>query len=125
MPAPHLQRAWCAASAAGAPPRIVVEVDRVASVESAPEHYPRRLPHASSATLQRQAIERAQWLECQRRPRTALRSGHLYALAALLACATVVIYSHGPSDAQAQADTEADVREAIAQAAAAAHAAPR
>ena len=99
--------------------RVVVEVDHVASVKSAPAHQPKRIASVSRATAREQAVERAQWLEYERSPRRTVGATLNYIAAVLLilaTCGMALVGCSGPSDLEAERATAAALQDAINQA---------
>ena len=99
--------------------RVVLVVDHVASVKSAPAHQPKRIASVSRATAREQAVERAQWLEYERSPRRTVGATLNYIAAVLLilaTCAMALVGCSGPSDLEAERATAAALQDAIAQA---------
>ena len=105
-----LHREWVNAQA----DRVVLVVDQVASVKSAPAHQPKRIASVSRATAREQAVERAQWLEYERSPRRTVGATLNYI--ALATCAMALVGCSGPSDLEAERATAAALQDAIAQA---------
>lgn len=99
--------------------RVVLVVDQVASVKSAPDHQPKRIASVSRATAREQAVERAQWLEYERSPRRTVGAtlNYIAAVPLILAtCAMALVGCSGPSDLEAERDNAAALQDAIAQA---------
>ena len=99
--------------------RVVVEVDQVASVKSAPAHQPKRIASVSRATAREQAVERAQWLEYERSPRRTVGATLNYIAAVLLilaTCAMALVGCSEPPEIEAERDNAAAFQDAIAQA---------
>ena len=98
--------------------RVVLVVDQVASVKSAPAHQPKRIASVSRATAREQAVERAQWLEYERSPRRTVGAtlNYIAAVLLILTCAMALVGCSGPSDLEAERATAAALQDAIAQA---------